>query len=1370
MELATDLHLSHLIFLNNTSLRTGQAVCLRFSASQAVSIDVLNSTFVGNRGFQNTIASVTGVRNFRLVNVVAENNTARGSTAGVALYPYTGDDSFFQVVDCVFRGNSGSSYGVLLVTDPFGMAFSKAYKLKLEVRNTRFEQNFAKIGGSSVTISGSVFLSTASSIVNASFIGNECTEGGAAVNSHYLAGAIHLYSCLFRDNKGSTGAAIWSTHQGESTLLYLTSCEFEGNQGNSVVAMTAIGSQLISNENNFTGSIGTAVLIYQSIWQDSNSLYSNNAGYNAGAVLLSTSSQARLSNATIHSNSAVNQGGGFTVWISSTLTCSDCVFLNNSCGLRGGALFLEEKSGFNGTNVTFWENKSGDRGSVLFALLSNFACVFCLFERNYAAEFAAVFILGAEASIEKSRFAHNQASRSSPGIMLSLASLTVLNCTFFNHTGDQGSFISASDQSYLYISWCEFLSGHAKTHGGCFYLTVNSTLIVENTLISSCSAQLTGSIIRGRTGTILFQKVTIRNVTSDLGSGAIALAEGYLELEIDCADMLGSAVSASSSVVLVHNSHFLGLRAYNGAAISVSDCSLLTVRFSAFTGGLAKRGGAIYAFSSGANVSNQVSIINSTFTDNQSVNGGAIYTDSVFAYVQNCRFTNNSVSPEYYDSREILLRGQGAALYLVNPNIVVAVYRVIGNVFERNAASYMGAALYWFDTYPLFENNTLEGNSAPYGSEIAAFAIRLAILTPNNTLVNYQNAENPPLVLTLPHVGSGQTYEGVIRLALVDQYDKVVTADSTSSANLQVIEKNSSSLTGYIKTEAISGIFELKDTIFIGQPKSTQYFLISTNGVNPYLKVFTTDPHDYYQTVKLAVEFRDCQAGESYQGLICYRCPAGTFSLDPVQPCNSCPAQATCLGGFEMVPLPGFWRPDPMKNLFLACPNPDACLGSPSAESISLAGICAVGYRGNLCSVCMEGYSRQGRDVCSKCPGLTSNIVVSTLVVVGALCLLALAIAISVRGANKPRSHLAIYVKIFMNYLQMIVVAASLSLSWPALVRLFLNGQETVGSMAEQLFSFDCITQEFSPDRVSSTKLIAVSLLPAVLILLSAFAWAVIALCFKQTAIRAKVISSTVMILFLIHPSLTKLMLSDFSCREVLPGELWLTVDLAQRCWDSAHVREVLTVVLPGLIVWGFGLPALALGFLVKCRAQLTDKVISLEFSFLYKGYTEKWFYWEFVILYRKVALICSAVFFNSVSTLVQALSVLAVLLICLFLQLAVSPFAVSNFNLLEVKSLLVSLVTIYSGLYFEANSMNHTLNILIFLLILLANAYFLLGWLRAVLPILLETIRQRLNCGKRHYAIRPIPAKYDESMDESSGVSKGTGTHQLGLSEVRAI
>ena len=64
----------------------------------------------------------------------------------------------------------------------------------------------------------------------------------------------------------------------------------------------------------------------------------------------------------------------------------------------------------------------------------------------------------------------------------------------------------------------------------------------------------------------------------------------------------------------------------------------------------------------------------------------------------------------------------------------------------------MGGVLYWFDAYPAFESNLLEANSAPYGSHIASFPIRLALLDSNNLPVPYLNNHSSPQVLSLTAV------------------------------------------------------------------------------------------------------------------------------------------------------------------------------------------------------------------------------------------------------------------------------------------------------------------------------------------------------------------------------------------------------------------------------------------------------------------------------------------------------------------------------------------------------------------------------------------------------------------------------------------
>lgn len=302
-------------------------------------------------------------------------------------------------------------------------------------------------------------------------------------------------------------------------------------------------------------------------------------------------------------------------------------------------------------------------------------------------------------------------------------------------------------------------------------------------------------------------------------------------------------------------------------------------------------------------------------------------------------------------------------------------------------------------------------------------------------------------------------------------------------------------------------------------------------------------------------------------------------------------------------------------------------------------------------------------------------------------------VIIAIRGATRPRSEIAIHLKIFMNYLQMVVVGSALNLNWPSFARSFLSGQEVAGSFAEQLFSFGCLLLEVSvpPASLYYTNVLLTSLLPLALFLLCALVWLLFSCCLSLQNKSRKIGASAVIILFILHPTITKQMFSMFACMDLGDGYLWLDADLSLRCWDSAHIRQLLVVALPSITVWVIGLPALTLAVLVRKRFGLERENTKLMFCFLYKGYQRKRFYWEFVILYRKVALLTALVFLNIISVQVQSLTVLAILLVSLVAQVQVQPFFERSLNSLEAKSIVVTAVTIYSGLYYVTNDISES-------------------------------------------------------------------------------
>jgi len=1327
MELSTNLTLERLHFENNTNLRTSLAVCLSFSASEPVSIAILDSFFISNRGFENTIARVEGIMNFTLLNVMCIGNTAQTASAGFTFYPFTQGDSFVEARNCQFHRNSAKSNGVFSIIDLIGEVISPDARIRLLIEECVFDSNFARFAGSSITLSGLIELHPDSRIVNSRFLNNSCVNAEAALAATGLETAFEVSELVKKEK------------------LAFRHCVFFGNSGSSVIGIRDVGFKLETEECLFENSTVefATVHISHGFWIDTKSLFRYNKGNNAGAVLIFGDAQFSGDGTVFLQNWSKTHGGAMVVWQKSQAHCSFCVFEKNECETHGGAVTLHESALFVGQGVVFRSNRARVEGAALYSSISEITCNNCLLEYNFAQSYTVVIIRGSNSAYKNGVIRYNQAA-TTPGVFLSQSQLSVVNCSLSDQIGSMGAFFIISDFSTLQVEASHFTRGQARNVGGSIYSVVSSTVIVTNSKFVNCSALTVGDVIGVDSGALVLSNVTLRNIGNNRASAAIVVTESHLDLMVDCEGLKGNAITAVFSVVLIRNSSFRDIEAFYGAALYCFECPVVRVQASEFSNCLAKKGGAFYVFTSSALATNySAEWQNCRFTNNRAVNGGAVFTESVNLNIYGCVFVNNTVRPEYYDSVEMLKRGIGGAIFAVNTYLVVILSSITNNTFINNSASNMGGVLYWFDTYPTFTNNILEGNSAPYGSVIASFPIRLALLHPNNSIVQYMNNESVPLALTLTDIASGQVCNHQLRLALIDQYEQIVTADSSSYAQIQPSENTESGLSGRVQVNADRGIFVFQNITFIGKPTSTFDFFIVSDGVDEYLKTFTTDPNTYYPKIRLQVSFRDCEPGESAQGLTCYLCHINTFSLTPSQPCNSCPPSATCYGGFNMVPKSGYWRPDPSLNIIYKCTNQQACLGSPHISNLSRTGICAEGYEGNLCAVCSPGYSQSGISTCLKCPPLQTNVGLTCLVGVIGLSLVALAIFLALRGARKTSSRMAIYVKIFVNFLQMLAVVVSIDLSWPTFVRRFLDAQHLLGSVAEQLFSTACILQETDISSIYFGKVVIIIVLPAVLIALLMLSFLLLTAFRAMHLGRDKVVTSAVVILFILHPSITKVLFSSFSCREILPREYWLSADMSIRCWNESHVKLLLSAVLPGLIVWVFGLPMLCFTALFKARNRLTSSSLGLQLSFLYKDYTAKHFYWEFVILYHKIALICSAVFFSLVSTMAQGLSVLLVLLIYVFAQIVMRPFSLDSYHRLELKSLLTCLVTIYAGLYFESNHISIPylgieVSGFLFAVILTLNAYFLLSWLREVWPLIRDTIKQSLRRIGRFQPIQP--------------------------------
>lgn len=1352
----SDLSLANLTFTNNSNAFSQESPCLTLSPSVPSRVAILSSRFSANHARASVVAWVTGVSFLLVQHTIISDNVADTSCAGIAFMPLLTQASEWQVINTSFTRNTARSAVSMLVSMNENIMTNESLRVNLAVLDSEFINNTADFHGCGVSLLDFLFLTETSVVLRTRFEGNQCKEGGSGLYAEFSLGTLTVSKSNFTRNRGVlNAAAIIHSYNGAVAgrgVMKVAECRFVQNQGKSVIAVG--GDQrctFISEKLHFQGNSGSCLIASNCLLTDTNSTFQQNSA-EKGAALRFEASTVTLFQGYFANNSVNTNGGVIYATFASKLTCVTCNMEFNQALVVGGGIYLDQDSLFTGTNTVFKGNYAGDRGSAFYAEKSTVTLTNVTLVSNRAGNYGTLFFSASKLTMSDCDMSYNLAQGRSSGVSTTGSTINVTGCKFHDQTAPLGAAFYLTDQSTGVVSMSQFWNNTARSGGSIVVIALSTFNLIDSSL-KDCSAVSEGGMMIGRISTITLTRVKVQNIQSPLSYGAVFLLQGTFTVQgCNFTDLQGSMIYAMATTVTITNTSVSRVFAGLGGAVHCSECKGLVVTTSTFMDNVAKVGGAIYSYTKGTSTTILTSSFSGNlFKNNSAVNAGAIYTDSLYVNMTKNVFMQNTASASNYANAEMQVNGLGGAAYITCPSIAYCAFVLLNNTFTGNQAGVSGGGLYWSDSYPVVMGSNNSGNAARYGNDVGSYAVRLVALSDNNTVLAYIEEGEHPLIGKLDNIGSGYKYNGTVRVALVDQYDNIVATDLTSAAQLAAPNTSQAAVSGHTETLALRGVFTFTAFTIAGPPLTSQLLQITTNGIDPSRKVSAQDPSPYYVTVSLQVTFRACVSGETQQANNeCRSCPINTYSLNPKDLCLGCPRHATCYGRDLIVPNPGYWRPGPSHILFFECTNPDACLGSPNPAELFATGLCAKGYRGNLCNDCEEDYSTQGNGVCSKCPSLNSNILLCSVLGLVVVCLFVLIVFISLRSAMKPRSELAIYLKILLNYVQMVMVASSLNMRWPVYVQSFLRGQQTAGNAADQLLSVDCLLKELSPMKTFYSNLVLYVALPAAAMGLCALWWGIAVVLWRIEQVRRKFVGSLVLIIFVVHTSLTKILFSAFACRELLPGEFWLSANLAIRCWDEEHIGNLLKMAVPGIVLWVICLPTLTLLLLVQSKHILNDSSLRLQYSFLYKGYRADWYFWEFVILYRKILLVCVSVFLTTVSIVVQALSMLAVILACLFVQLYVKPFLGTTFNPLELKALLASLITIYAGLYFQTNSTETVVDMALFGLIIIANAVFLLSWLRLIMPIVLQTIKERWTA-IRKYQIRPLASKQTKSLNVSS-------------------
>jgi hypothetical protein len=1333
-----DIQLSNISAYNNTNLQGyGTVLFSNYDKEKNFSLTISDSIFEKNSAAFGAGIAILSAR-AEIKNVRFESNAVIESYGGAVYFnPNLVSESISIVIsECEFLKNTvRAGLGGAIAIDNYSNI--SGIKILFNLTSSQFIENTSLYHASSIYIGSKVDLQSDSTLLNCNFTRN-ISEKKANILIEHRSGVLTFDTCNFQDNESDQGIVMnivtSQTSQESPCKVVIHHSSFVSNRplSNPFASLIEVGSSLYystleTSFNTFSYNSGTAFFINYGIWIDTSSIFENNAVYSSAIAKITNSGRAELTSTSMFHNSSVLKGGAFLLNSKSILIVNDSIISNNLSLQDGGVIFMNDESIVWIQNSKISKNEA-KKGSFIYATECNFESSYvlgCDIYSNYSKRGGMISLHKSILNISSSYIFNNTDSLLTPAIYLAFSTLNVSYSLFKDQTAEIGSAIYSTSQSRVFIASCEFKDLISTTKGGAIF-SYYSRLSIINSSFRHVTSDQGGSIFAYSEGRVEVKDSIFEYSTARKEGGIMKLIEGQAQI-FNCTFGYYDATGIYAENVRelnIDQSFFRDGVGMTGGAILCKTCLELSITSSTFNRNSAYYGGAVYLNTSKDDpIHSSYTLFNNTFYSNSAKSGGSIYSNNLNLWVYNNTFEENIAKSDDHG-----VDGDGGAIKIECYEAIRCWLNIVMNSFKYNLADRNGGAISWKHFQPIIQDNLFINNTAQYGNDIASFPLRVVLIDNYNSslfIINSTNFATEKFNLVAP----GQAAPS-IHLALVDISNQIVSTENSIIAELNSPNK-SVLISGETKIKAYKGLFNFSDFTISGLTGSNITISITqspealTNGLrSPDLMIETS--------LYLKVFLRDCVIGEKESNGKCITCPAETYSLDPMSgTCLACPKEAECYGESQITPKKGYWRVSSYSDRFFECPYSKACIGSRNTSNVTPTGECARGYMGNLCATCARNYSKSASETCEECGNITENAFKLTGIILMIAAVFAVTVKFTLKSAHNTEALHPIYIKIFLNYLQLVMLTTSINFNWAEISKDFISIQQFVGSISEQIFSYDCLLSDYhntlSPQDIYFLKQVFIVLLPIIIICIAIIIFGTLAMAhFTSKYIKDDLIATVIILLFLIHPNIVEHLFSTFSCTELEPGEYWIRKNYDIRCWDNEHTYYIYRVVLPGILVWGLGVPAVCLAVCMKNRRKLNNISFRFKFGFLLNGYCKNYYYWEFFILYRKLLIIFCSAFLSSISVHIQALSICILLLASLYIHQKHRPFYNNELNEMERRSTMVAIGTIYSGMYYMTRDMDYITEVILFISIILINIYFAAYWIYKLLEIsgkLLQTV-----------------------------------------------
>ena len=309
------------------------------------------------------------------------------------------------------------------------------------------------------------------------------------------------------------------------------------------------------------------------------------------------------------------------------------------------------------------------------------------------------------------------------------------------------------------------------------------------------------------------------------------------------------------------------------------------------------------------------------------------------------------------------------------------------------------------------------------------------------------------------------------------------------------------------------------------------------------------------------------------------------------------------------------------------------------------------------------------------------------------------------KSATTRKEHSVIQ-RLTLSHLQVLGLVGNFNFIWPQILSSCFSIIDTISSLSPTSSlngSIECFLRPSNMMIPVFNILVSIGFLLLILTLI-VLLWIVIipflGLCQRRKNNKTngddkmsnytKLIISIIALFYISYSSMTRTGLGIFNCI-LYSGETSgrLANALDNKCFEGGHLKWVLSLGIPFTLIVVIGVPFIVWFILYRNRGNLiNDRQVVARYGFLFAGYKIDYWYWEIVILTRKLSLVLLTVFLSSSSSYTQGLTALLIMFAALCINLFFNPYEDHKLNNLESSGLVCSVLTIYLGLWtFEENN-----------------------------------------------------------------------------------